>query len=63
MALFPYRKAEADIILLGKMNAEAAYEAKVMKDVDGWVPGQSIYAYRWAPPNQNLRREINDIEL
>lgn len=63
MAIFPYRKAEADVLLLGRMNAEAAYEAKIMKDIDGWVPGQSVYSYRWVPPNENLRREINDTEL
>lgn len=45
------------------MNAEAAYEAKIMKDVDGWVPGQSVYKYRWVPPNENLRREINETDL
>jgi hypothetical protein len=56
-------QAEADALLLGRMNAEAAYEAKVMKDIDGWVPGQSVYTYRWVPPNENLRREIDDIQL
>lgn len=63
MALYPYRKAEADLLLLGKLNAAEEYERKVMKDVEGWVPGQSVYKYRWLPPNEALQDEIDNIKF
>ena len=56
-------QAEADTLMLGKLNAQKAYEAKVMKDVEGWVPGESVYSSRWVAPNKLLQRELDSVEL
>jgi hypothetical protein len=55
---FP-EKAEADHMLLGKLNARTQYEADVMKNVEGWVPGESVFTYRWVPPNEKLHEDID----
>jgi hypothetical protein len=49
--------------MLGRLNAQKAYEAKVMKDVKGWVPGESVYSSRWVAPNRLLQRELDSVEL
>jgi hypothetical protein len=28
------------------------YEAKIMKDVPGWIVGEEIYSKRWLPPQE-----------
>ena len=63
MAIYAYRQAEADTLLLGRLNAQKAYEAKVMKDVKGWVPGESVYSSRWMPPNHLLQKELDSVEF
>jgi hypothetical protein len=42
------------------MNASLAYETKVMKDIEGWVPGESVTKYRWLPPAQSLQELIEE---
>jgi hypothetical protein len=63
MAIYAYRQAEADTLLLGRLNAQKAYEAKVMKNVEGWVPGESVYSSRWVAPNKLLQRELDSVDL
>lgn len=63
MAIFAYRQSEADNLLLGRLNAQKAHEAKVMKDVDGWVPGASVYSNRWVAPNKLLQRELDSVDF
>eukprot|EP00602_Paraphysomonas_sp_CaronLab_P010922 CAMPEP_0185017228 /NCGR_PEP_ID=MMETSP1103-20130426/199_1 /TAXON_ID=36769 /ORGANISM="Paraphysomonas bandaiensis, Strain Caron Lab Isolate" /LENGTH=89 /DNA_ID=CAMNT_0027546535 /DNA_START=235 /DNA_END=504 /DNA_ORIENTATION=+ len=59
LAIFPYRKAESDRMLLGRLNADEALEAELMKDVEGWVPGESTYRFRWLPPNWGMLQNYN----
>lgn len=52
-------QAEADLMLLGKLNARTQYEADVMKNIEGWVPGESVYTYRWVRPNELLQEDVD----
>lgn len=63
MAIYAYRQAESDTLLLGRLNSQKAYEAKVMKNVEGWVPGESVYASRWVAPNKMLQRHLDGVEF
>ena len=46
-------------MLLGRLNADEALEAELMKDVEGWVPGESTYRFRWLPPNWGMLQNYN----
>eukprot|EP00884_Botryococcus_braunii_P005461 jgi/Botrbrau1/14916/Bobra.0018s0020.1 len=53
-ALFPVLQAMEDrAFVMRKARADAA-EAELMKNVPGWVVGESVYSQgaRWAPPAQ-----------
>ncbi len=52
-------EAEFDRIELGRLNAIEAYEAKVMKDVKGWVPGQSVYHGRYFPSEKIIQKQVD----
>lgn len=43
IALLPFLQAEADVEFLSQQEKVHDEEAKIMKDVPGWVPGQSTY--------------------
>ncbi|CAK5262503.1 unnamed protein product [Mycena citricolor] len=41
--LVPLLAAEGDRAAYHQAQASAAFEAEIMKDVKGWVPGKSVY--------------------
>lgn len=43
IALLPFLQAEADVEFLAQREKVLDEEAKIMKDVPGWVAGQSTY--------------------
>jgi hypothetical protein len=48
---------------LGRLNAITKYEAEVMKDVEGWVPGASVYNYRWLRSKYSPQLVADDVDL
>ena len=50
-------------MLLGELNARAHYESDVMKNIDGWVPGESVFKYRWVRPNASLHKDVDSIKM
>lgn len=64
LAITPYLQAEADLEYLilykfsfiNRRNTLLNLEKELMKDVPGWIPGQSVYHQneRWMPPTQPL---------
>ncbi len=53
MAIMPYLMAEADGMIRIEQNKALDYERKVMKDVPGWVVGESVMSKgaRWQAPS------------
>ena len=53
MAIMPYLMAEADGMIRVEQQKALEYERKVMKNVPGWVVGQSVLSKgaRWQPPS------------
>lgn len=54
MAIMPYLMAEQDRMLSAQMAAANAKEAEIMKHVDGWKAGESVYSKRWVRPTHGL---------
>jgi len=54
MAILPYLQIEQDKLLLEQLHASHAKEAEVMKGVDGWKVGESVYSKRWVKPTYGL---------
>ena len=46
---------EQDMKLLGKIEKANTREAEIMKSVEGWVVGDSVYSKRWSPPRFGKR--------
>eukprot|EP00243_Klebsormidium_subtile_P003021 TRINITY_DN16155_c0_g1_i1.p1 TRINITY_DN16155_c0_g1~~TRINITY_DN16155_c0_g1_i1.p1 ORF type:complete len:143 (+),score=28.07 TRINITY_DN16155_c0_g1_i1:405-833(+) len=50
-AVVPFLQAEEDARFVRAKQRQIEEEAKIMKDVPGWVPGESVYnTKRWIPP-------------
>ena len=47
-------QAEEDKRLQATINEELNREMHIMKDVDGWKMGESVYSKRWMPPTPGL---------
>jgi NADH dehydrogenase (ubiquinone) 1 alpha subcomplex subunit 13 len=55
--LVPYLQYDEDVEYCKRQEELDAKEARVMKDVPGWVVGQSVYhSKRWVEPLYNDRR-------
>eukprot|EP00298_Acanthocystis_sp_HF-20_P021149 c27319_g1_i1.p2 GENE.c27319_g1_i1~~c27319_g1_i1.p2 ORF type:complete len:136 (+),score=59.39 c27319_g1_i1:16-423(+) len=51
LALMPYLLAEQDLKLLDYHKKQKQIEEELMKDVPGWVPGESVFkGKRYLPP-------------
>eukprot|EP01111_Echinosteliopsis_oligospora_P019343 TRINITY_DN932_c0_g1_i1.p1 TRINITY_DN932_c0_g1~~TRINITY_DN932_c0_g1_i1.p1 ORF type:complete len:127 (-),score=32.85 TRINITY_DN932_c0_g1_i1:55-435(-) len=50
LAVVPYLQAETDRRYLKQLKKEQDEEAAVMKDVPGWVVGESVYKTRYMRP-------------
>ena len=44
MAIMPFLQAEQDRMLSAQISAALAREKEVMKNVDGWKVGESVYS-------------------
>jgi NADH dehydrogenase (ubiquinone) 1 alpha subcomplex subunit 13 len=51
-ALYPILQAEEDRSWVARKEAAVKKEAELMKDVEGWEAGKSVYSpgARWVPP-------------
>lgn len=55
MAILPYLMAEQDRYISAKILSENKEEAEIMKNVPGWIVGESVYhGKRWLPPTPGL---------
>jgi hypothetical protein len=55
MAIMPYLMTEEAAHRKIERDAAHAYEAKVMKDVKGWVVGESVYSgKKYLPPTNGI---------
>lgn len=54
MAIMPYLQAEQDKMLMAQLAESAAKEAEIMKNVEGWKVGESVYSKRWMKPTWGL---------
>jgi NADH dehydrogenase (ubiquinone) 1 alpha subcomplex subunit 13 len=51
--ILPYLQAESDRRYLRMKKQALEEEAKIMKDVPGWVVGESVYKTpQWIPPSK-----------
>lgn len=58
-AMIPVLQAEEDRWYVFRERELIKEEARIMKDVPGWVPGESVYhGNRWVP-RQNPMLDIN----
>mmetsp|Transcript_9904 Transcript_9904/g.10003 ORF Transcript_9904/g.10003 Transcript_9904/m.10003 type:complete len:129 (-) Transcript_9904:102-488(-) len=56
IAILPYLQAESDRQLIAKITESNRQEAEIMKNVDGWKVGESVYSKRWMPPTNGLSK-------
>ena len=55
MAIMPYLQAEQDRLLTEQIAAATAREKEIMKNVEGWKAGESVYTgKRWVRPTFGL---------
>ena len=56
MAIMPFLMAEADVMIKADLNKALEHEAKIMKDVPGWVVGESVMSKgaRWQKPTPGI---------
>ena len=56
MAIMPFLMAEADGMSAQKYKKALEYETKVMKDVPGWVVGESVMSKgaKWQRPTHGI---------
>ena len=55
MAIMPFLMAEQDAMNKAESDKKLAYEADIMKDVKGWVVGESVYSKgKWVKPTHGL---------
>ena len=54
MAIMPFLMAEQDAMNKVENDKKLAYEAEVMKNVKGWVVGESVYSKGWSKPTNGL---------
>ena len=54
MAIMPFLMAEQDAMNKVENDKKLAYEAKIMKNVKGWVVGESVYNKGWSKPTNRL---------
>lgn len=52
----PILQAEWDLRYLEHKKKAAAKEAEIMKNVPGWVPGESTTHHRWLPPIESFAK-------
>ena len=55
MAIIPFLQAEDDERYVKELKEYVAKEAYIMRDVPGWVPGQSVYNTREFMPRADQR--------
>ena len=46
-------QVEQDLVLANKIEEATKREAEVMKHVDGWKVGESVFTQRWAAPTNS----------
>ena len=54
MAIMPFLQAEQDKMLSEQIAASVAREKEIMKNVEGWKAGESVYSKRWVKPTFGL---------
>ena len=54
MSIMPFLQAEQDKMLAEQIAQSNAKEAEVMKHVEGWKVGESVYSKRWSKPTHGL---------
>ena len=45
-----YVQVEQDYELLNKLENSKKHESEIMKNIPGWISGQSLYSRRWSSP-------------
>jgi NADH dehydrogenase (ubiquinone) 1 alpha subcomplex subunit 13 len=59
MAILPYLMTEQDITEMQKMKKQLLYEEEVMKGVEGFTPGASVYSQRYSPARAYTSKNWN----
>jgi NADH dehydrogenase (ubiquinone) 1 alpha subcomplex subunit 13 len=53
-SLLPYLQAEEDARFVQVWDKRVEQEGRIMKGVEGWIPGQNVYETGvWMPPGDN----------
>lgn len=59
MAILPYLMTEQDITEMQKMKKQLLHEEEVMKGVEGFTPGASVYSQRFSPARSYTSKNWN----